>query len=196
MRAIASFEAVSEAADALVVGGIEPSILAVQERIGGGSFTTVKKHLTAWAELRAEQAAATPAAPTELLGKTQEFGRALWAMAVAQAQADVQRVKDAAQAEVTALTKELAEATGEVVRLEGVETKLTEALEASQEQFRGAELALMEAQTMAAQVPKLEQTLAEAQVELTKKATEAGKLAGELEAARAQLKELKATPKK
>ncbi len=38
-------------------------------------------------------------------------------MAVAQAQADAQRVKDAAQAEIAGFKKELSEATGEIVRL-------------------------------------------------------------------------------
>lgn len=77
MRAIASFDVVCEAAEALLAEGVEPTTVAVQERIGGGSFTTVKKHLTAWAELRAEATAATPAAPAELLSKVQELGRVL-----------------------------------------------------------------------------------------------------------------------
>ncbi len=196
MRAIASFDVVCEAADALMVEGLEPSTLAVQERIGGGSFTTVKKHLVAWAELRAKAAANATAVPVELLGKAQEFGRSLWAMAVAQAQLDAQRVKDIAEAEVAGLKKELSEASGEIVRLEDVETKLTGELGCSKEQLRSVELALREAQTTASQVPKLEQALADAQAELTKKAAEAGKMAGELEAARTQLKELKAGLKK
>lgn len=196
MRAIASFDVVCEAADALMVEGLEPSTLAVQERIGGGSFTTVKKHLVAWAELRAKAAANATAVPVELLGKAQEFGRSLWAVAVAQAQLDAQRVKDIAEAEVAGLKKELSEASGEIVRLEDVEAKLTGELGCSKEQLRSVELALREAQTTASQVPKLEQALADAQAELTKKAAEAGRMAGELEAARTQLKELKAGLKK
>lgn len=112
-------------------------------------------------------------------------------MAVAQAQADAQRVKDAAQAEIAGFKKELSEATGEIVRLEGVEANLTETLGSLQERFREVELACVEAQATAARVPPLEHALTEAQAELTRKAAEMGRLAGELAAARGQIRELK-----
>ena len=41
MRAIASVDAVSDAANSLLLEGLEPNTLVVQERIGGGSFFTV-----------------------------------------------------------------------------------------------------------------------------------------------------------
>lgn len=42
-RQIVTQQAVTEAAEALIVEGAEPSIVAVQARIGGGSYSTVKK---------------------------------------------------------------------------------------------------------------------------------------------------------
>ena len=63
MREIASYETVCEAANVLVVEGVEPSIVAVQRRIGGGSYSTVKKHMASWAEQRAREAVSVPAIP-------------------------------------------------------------------------------------------------------------------------------------
>ena len=44
-RQIVTQSAVNEAAAALVTEGQEPSIVGVQERIGGGSYSTVKRFL-------------------------------------------------------------------------------------------------------------------------------------------------------
>ena len=203
MREIASLEAVCETADTLVAEGLEPSIVAVQTRIGGGSYSTVKKHLTAWAEKRAKAALSTPAVPTEVTTKAQEFGRVVWAIAATAAQQEIQKAQELAQAEVKTLRHELAEATAVIVRLEAIEAEQAEALEAAQSELRVKELEFVAAQTTAEQVPKLEQALAEArgtataaQQEITRRATEAGKLTGELEAMRQQVQELMLALKK
>lgn len=203
MREIASFELVSDAAEALLLEGVEPSIVNVQKRIGGGSYSTVKKHLAAWAEKRAKDAAAVSSVPTEVLAKAQEFGRTLWGLASMEAQREIQKAKEDAQVELAAARSEMAEATGVIARLENIEAEQAATLESSQARLREVELALVEAQTKALRVPELENALADARAatenaraELTIKAAEAGKRNGEVETLRTQVRELMAALKK
>jgi len=203
MREIASYEAVCEALNALVAEGSDPSIVAVQRRIGGGSYSTVKKHLTAWAEQRAKESISVPAIPAEVVAKTQEFGRAVWAIAAAGAQQEIQKVKESTQAEVVAVRNELTEATGVITRLEGIEAEQSAALDGYQAKLREAELKLVEAQTKAERVAELEKSLADAlaaaeQVrnEARDRAVEVGTLNGEVKALRNQVRELTAALKK
>lgn len=203
MREIASYEAVCEALNALVAEGSDPSIVAVQRRIGGGSYSTVKKHLTAWAEQRAKESISVPAIPAEVVAKTQEFGRAVWVIAAAGAQQEIQKVKASTQAEVVAVRNELTEATGVITRLEGIEAEQSAALDGYQAKLREAELKLVEAQTKAERVAELEKSLADAlaaaeQVrnEARDRAVELGTLNGEVKALRNQVRELTAALKR
>ena len=196
-RQIVTQQAVTEAAEALIVEGAEPSIVAVQARIGGGSYSTVKKFLDVWKQQRAEAATAAPETPAEVQAKGQEFARIVWALASREAQAEAQQAKDEAQAEVAAVRVELAEANNEIARLEGVEASQAETIDQQAAKLREVELALAEAQTQARRVAELEKSLADLRAELdasrkdaTDKAVEAGRLAGEGEALRAQVREL------
>lgn len=196
-RQIVTQQAVTEAAEVLTVEGAEPSIVAVQARIGGGSYSTVKKFLDVWKQERAEAATAAPETPAEVQAKGQEFARIVWALASREAQAEAQQAKDEALAEVAAVRVELAEANNEIARLEGVEAAQAETIDQQAAKLREVELALAEAQTQARRVPELEKSLADLRAELdasrkeaTDKAVEAGRLAGEAEALRAQVREL------
>lgn len=196
-RQIVTQQAVTEAAEALIVEGAEPSIVAVQARIGGGSYSTVKKFLDVWKQQRAEAATAAPETPAEVQAKGQEFARIVWALASREAQAEAQQAKDEAQAAVAAVRVELAEATNEIARLEGVEAAQAATIDQQAAKLREVELALAEAQTQARRVAELEKSLADLRAELdvsrkdaTDKAVEAGRLAGEGEALRAQVREL------
>ena len=196
-RQIVTQQAVTEAAEALIVEGAEPSIVAVQARIGGGSYSTVKKFLDVWKQQRAEAATAAPDTPAEVQAKGQEFARIVWALASREAQAEAQQAKDEAQAEVAAVRVELAEANNEIARLEGVEAAQAETIDQQAAKLREVELALAEAQTQARRVAELEKSLADLRAaldasrkEATDKAVEAGRLAGESDALRAQVREL------
>lgn len=196
-RQIVTQQAVTEAAEALIVEGAEPSIVAVQARIGGGSYSTVKKFLDVWKQERAEAATAAPDTPAEVQAKGQEFARIVWALASREAQAEAQQAKDEAQAEVAAVRVELAEVNNEIARLEGVEVAQAETIDQQAAKLREVELALAEAQTQARRVAELEKSLADLRAELdtsrkeaTDKAVEAGRLAGEAEALRVQVREL------
>lgn len=201
-RQIVTQHAVNEAAEALILEGSEPSILAVQSRIGGGSYSTVKRFLDVWKQERAEAATAAPDTPPEVQTKGQEFARAVWTLASREAQREAQQAKDEAHAEVVAVRGELAEATTEIARLEGVESEQSVTIEQQHAKLREVELSLAEAQTQARRVAELEKSLAEIRAELdasrkeaTDKAVDAGRLAGEAEALRAQVRELMAAIK-
>jgi len=196
-RQIVTQQAVNEAAEGLIVEGSEPSIVAVQSRIGGGSYSTVKRCLDVWKQARAEAVAAVPDTPPEVQAKGQEFARVVWALASREAQREAQQAKDEAHAEVVAVRGELAEATTEIARLEAVEAAQAATIDQQQAKVRDVELALAEAQTQARRVPELEKSLIEirnaldaSRQEATDKAVEAGRLAGEAEALRGQVREL------
>lgn len=200
-RSIVSLQAVTEAANDLVAQGLEPTLVLVQSRIGG-SYTTVKRHLDAWKLARTQADAAETNTPAVILAKGQEFARAVWMLADRTAQSDVQSVKEEARAEVAVVRSELAGATQEIARLEAVEADQAATVEAQQVKVRELELSLAQAQALASRVPELERALAQVQVELdaarrqaTDKAVEAGRLAGEAEALRGQVRELMAVIK-
>ncbi len=200
-RSIVSLQAVTEAANDLVAQGLEPTLVLVQSRIGG-SYTTVKRHLDAWKLARTQANAADTNTPAAILAKGQELARAVWLLADRTAQSDVQLVKEEARAEVAVVLSELAGATQEIARLEAVEADQAATVEAQQVKVRELELSLAQAQALASRVPELERALAQVQVELdaarrqaTDRAVEAGRLAGEAEALRGQVRELMAVIK-
>jgi chromosome segregation ATPase len=201
-RQIVTQHAVNEAAEALVVEGSEASIVDVQARIGGGSYSTVKRFLDVWKQARAEAATAAPDTPPEVQAKGQEFARAVWALASREAQRGAQQAKDKAHADVAAVRSELTQATSEISRLEGVEATQTATIDQLNVTLRKVELALAEAQTQARRVPELEKSLFESRAEMdatrkevTERAVEAGRLTGETDALRVQVRELMAAIK-
>lgn len=198
-RQIVTQHAVNQAAEALITEGAEPSIVAVQARIGGGSFSTVKRFLDVWKLQRTEAATAAPDTPSEVQAKGQEFASIVWSLAKRQAQADAQQAKDKAQADVAAAHLELTQAHNEISRLESIESAQAETIEHQASKLREIELTLAEAQTHARRVPDLENALADLRAELdqalkdaTDKAVEAGRLAGEADALRSQVRDLMA----
>jgi Plasmid replication region DNA-binding N-term len=155
-RFLVTQEMVSEAAAALEGEGMDPSIRNVQARIGGGSFSTVKRYLDAWEEQQTAKPVATVVMPPEIATKAEEWVRALWATATAQAQREAQAIKDQALAEVAAARQHLAEAMTEVQRLEAVEADLRQSLETSEQQTRKLELRVATLEVEARRVPVLE----------------------------------------
>ena len=196
-RQIVTQQAVKEAAEALVAEQNEPSIVAVQQRIGGGSYSTVKRALDIWKQERAKEEDAAPHTPAEVQAKGQEFARAVWTLASREAQREVLLAKNEAQVALTGLRGELSNANAEIVRLEALEATQTAVIEKQLFQMREIELSLTEAQTNARRVPELEASLTEiraeldaARKEIMAKAVEVGRLSGEGEALRNQVREL------
>lgn len=98
-KPIVTPELVSEAADALLAAGEEPSIITVQARIGAGSYTTIKRYLDAWKQQRNAQPPA-PVAPPALAEQGAAFVRDLWAAAQAQAGEQVAEARAQARRQV------------------------------------------------------------------------------------------------
>ena len=110
-RQIVTQQAVTEVADALVAEGLDPSIMAVQSRIGGGSYSTVKRYLDVWKQERAAMDAGATDTPPAIQAKGQEFAQAVWALASREAQREAQAIKDEAKAQVVAVRADLVGAT-------------------------------------------------------------------------------------
>ena len=208
-RPLATKELVFDAASSLVSDGTEPTILNVQAKIGGGSYTTIKRYLDAWnaqREISAQEAIETP---SFVLEKSAELGRQLWAMAMREANKQTQSARDAAESKVTAIARDLEFALAEIRRMEELEESQTQLIESTTEQLSKTTEALADAQIKASRVPDLEDRLAAAlseaataRQEVTHAAVEAGRLAGETEALRKQIVDLtsalvsvKTTPK-
>jgi predicted RNase H-like nuclease (RuvC/YqgF family) len=201
-RQIVNQEIVNETADALTAEGVEPTIILVKDRIGGGSYTTIKRFLDKWQEQRVESATPTPEIPQEVLSKGNEAARAIWNVASREAQKEVEAIKNNASAEVTSAKNKLDEAVSEVARLEKFHDDHVAQIELQQARIRDVELALSEARTIADRVPKLEKELSDVQRELDsvrkenlEKSVEVGRLHGETEALRIQARELMDTLK-
>lgn len=198
-RQIATATMVFEAADALIAAGIAPSILTVQAKIGGGSYTTIKRHLDEWAAKNVTLSHAAVETPGIVLEKSAELGRTLWAMAIREANQETQAAKDAAEGKVAAISKELEFAQSEIRRMEEVEEAQNTVLERTTEQLSRAIADMSDALGKAAKVPEIEARLftaqneaAAARQEATDRAVEAGRLAGEAESLRNQVRELTA----
>lgn len=201
-RQIVTQLAVTSAADSLMAEGAEPSIVSVQARIGAGSYSTVKRFLDLWKQERAATAAAAPDTPPEVQTKGAEFTRAVWTLASREAQREAKQAKDESRAEVAAVRAELVEARSEITRLEQVETAQAVVIEELQAKLREVELSLVQTQTQARRIPELERSLITMRAELdetrreaTDKAVEAGRLGGEAEALRAQVRDFVAAAK-
>lgn len=113
---IVTQEMVNQAANSLVAASEEPSIRAVQARIGAGSYTTIKGYLDIWR--RQQVAPPSVTVPDEIVAKGTEITRALWAAAAAQAERQVQQVREEAQRQVAQAQQALADAEQTIARLE------------------------------------------------------------------------------
>lgn len=182
MKAVVTEALVSEVAEQMCAEGREPSILTVQARIGGGSFSTVKKHLDRWREKKREEHAA-PETPGEINRKAQEFARAVWGLAY-------ERATSAADLEVKEIRRQLeiantslAEAAEEIARLEKSETVQRAETDKCHARIRKLEITLAEAMSEAKRASDIERRLIEKERELDacrKEAAESAVRAGEL----------------
>ena len=73
-RPLATQEIVFDAASALVADGVQPTIVTVQAKIGGGSYTTIKRLLDKWHAERAHLHEAALEVPGVVEEKCAELG--------------------------------------------------------------------------------------------------------------------------
>lgn len=196
---IATKEAVFDACDTLVAEGAKPSILTVQEKIGGGSYSTVKRYLDAWTQERAKSKNNTIDLPPAAVEAAVEMAKSIWAQAERDAMQKTAAIRESAENKVAMISDDLEIAQKEIARLEGVteagqaEIANLQALLAAQ----GAEL--NELGIKAGRVDDLERRLQSSddalracRAESEARAIEASRLAGEAEALRKQVQELTA----
>ena len=120
-EAKATKEIVFDTASSLLSDGKEPSIVNVQAKIGGGSYTTIKRYLDAWNVQREISAQEGLETPSFVLERSAELGRQLWAMALRDANKQTQSVREAAESKVTAIARDLEVAHSEIRRMEELE---------------------------------------------------------------------------
>lgn len=150
-RAIVTQALVNEAADALAATGEEPSIIAVQERIGGGSYTTVKRFLATWKAQQEASKQQSVELPEAVAARGAALVRELWGAATGLAEQRSAQVREEAQRQVAASLASLTSAEAAIARMEA------EAEEQAQ-RLSGQE------QTIATQRDELAQAHAAAQV--------------------------------
>jgi hypothetical protein len=195
-RAIVTAEAVVAAAQQMLDAGEEPTILNVRSRIGGGSFTTIKRFLDDW---KAQRDATPPVSPVpiDVQQRADEFAQMVWHAAVAQASQDAAHVRADAEKLVAQARAAAAEAEHAVSLLE-TQVDAQELTLAKLEQERDdARVALADARTAIqiaeARFNDLKQHLEARDMELAQARAEIvahARLVGENEALRRQVTEL------
>jgi len=117
--AIVTFERVKEIAETLLKAGSTPTIIKVQNAIGGGSYTTVKRYLDQWHQERFKAAPEDlKNVPEELLTLSNQLALQAWQMANSNAQVVVDEIQEKTDAALKEMKEELAGATEEILKLE------------------------------------------------------------------------------
>jgi hypothetical protein len=198
-KQFATQELVFKAAADLLAEGVDPSLLLVQAKIGGGSYTTIKRYLDQWAALRASEAQIALDVPESVVKKSMELARSLWATAMQEAQGHTQAAKLAAELKVSEIGKELAFAQSEIGRLEALEEAQAQELERKDQalaqmklDLSDAKLQLAKAADVASRLAATEHELVAARQQSSTHAVEAGRLGGEAQALAGQVRELTA----
>lgn len=195
-KAVVTQDNVAAIAEDLLARGEDPTLLKVQEALGGGSYSTVKRYLDAWRAQR-EQSPVVEL-PPEVASKALVMIQTLWSVAVAQADQRVAQVQAAAQQQIAQAQAELAQAEALIQRQEGEIETVTQQLADARQAVTRLEQAAAQAQTARqiaeARVVEQGQTIADLKANLlaaTERAevavTAQARLDGELTALRQQL---------
>lgn len=115
-KALFTEKEVFEAADTLAATGKEVSASALLSVLGGGSLTTIYKHLDAWKQTR--PALVAPVVAIDLPEPVQVAFVAAWKVAASEAAREVSAVRDKAAEDVKVATRQFQEALEQIVRLE------------------------------------------------------------------------------
>jgi chromosome segregation ATPase len=110
-----SKEQVYSAAAELREEGITPTVQAVRERIGSGSFSTINTHLSEW---KAENAAQAVADIPDMPEKVEAAFKQIWATATRSAQDGFETQREALEAVRKEMERERASMAEEIERLE------------------------------------------------------------------------------
>jgi uncharacterized coiled-coil DUF342 family protein len=115
-KAFFTQEQVFDTADGLIAQGKEVSAKSLLDALGGGSLTTIYRHLSAWQESR--PATSNSPAPLVIPDVVQTAFVNAWRVATTQAAQEVSAVRDKAGEEVRTARKQFQEALEQIERLE------------------------------------------------------------------------------
>jgi chromosome segregation ATPase len=141
-RAGITQEQVLEAAQALLEEGITPTVAAVRERLGSGSYTTISAHLAEWRSQNTQAPANIPEMPERVRTALNQ----VWAQAAAAAQEGLETQRQALEAMRRELDKERADMGAEIERLERAQEQAQEQIEHLRASFTEAQTTNREAQ--------------------------------------------------
>ncbi len=196
---IATKEAVFDACDALLSEGAKPTILTVQEKIGGGSYSTVKRYLDAWTEDRAKNKNTAIELPPAAVEAAVEMAKAIWVQAERDAIQKTASIRETAENKVAMISDDLEIAQKEIARLEGVTEAAHVEIANLQARLEAQGAELSELVIKASRVDDLERRLLNSddalracRAESEARAIEASRVTGEAEALRKQVQELTA----
>src|SRR5690554_3196721 len=113
-------EQVIDAAEQLTAEGSNPTMQAVRDRLGGGSFATISPILREWKLQKAAVTVAILEMPTDVKAALERFGAELWKAASALANTQLERLKEESALAIEAANRERDEALDEIGRLEAV----------------------------------------------------------------------------
>ncbi|RRR78382.1 MAG: DNA-binding protein [Candidatus Viridilinea halotolerans] len=190
-RELATEEIVWSIAQQMHDAGQEPSIVRIHARIGGGSFTTVKRHLDAWKAQRLVTSSLPPV-PDMLQQKMDELVKNIWHIAITCATEEVAYARAEAEKHVAQARAETAEAEHAINILENQVDDLDSAVAQMQQERDDARSALVQAQAATgiaeARLADMQRQLEAHIAELTHTRSEArARLVGEVEALRRHL---------
>lgn len=98
------------AADELDAEGIRPTLAAVRKKLGSGSFTTISDAMAEWKNRKTATLPSSDPLPVAVNEHLAELGNALWAIALAHANARFDEDRKHIEADKAAISQQLAEA--------------------------------------------------------------------------------------
>ena len=146
-KALHTQDEVFAAADRMAAAGADVTASALLATLGGGSLTTIYKHLEAWSAAHKDQPRPVMIAMPEAVRAA--FAQA-WQAAALEAGKEVAATREKADAEVQAMTKRFEEALANIERLETEANDEAAKSEAMSDQLAAQDHALRELQTQAA----------------------------------------------
>lgn len=184
-------EELFETANRMKAEGREVTAMALLDALGGGSLSTIYKHLEAWQAAR----------PTEVIVKPEEIPAAVqasfaaaWRLAAQESKREVTEVKEKAKEEVAAALRQFHGALEAIAKIEKDRDADAEIIEGLQKQLAEAKAETSRAESEAAaekaRADELRDQLKSQQQDRDAAIKEASELKGQLESLKAQNQEL------
>lgn len=133
-----TYNQVFASAEAIKARGIAPTISAVRNELGEGSFTTISQHLQKW-KLETADHADLQTLPQEVEEKALETITVLWNIAVREASNDIKAIKQEYTDKEIILKEELKQHIEEIIQLEKQVQKLELEKEKAEEKTKTEE---------------------------------------------------------